>query len=140
MDGVHFIPLKQFVDERGKVMHMLRSDAPHFIQFGEIYFSWVNPGVTKGWHKHRKVCGNFTVPRGKVKFVVYDDRVGSRTCGQFREIILGDDHYGLLQIQPDLWYAFSCMDKEPSLISNCSTHPHEVGEAEFRELGEIRYP
>ena len=39
IDGVQIHPLRQIPDERGKIMHMLRSDAPHFQGFGEIYFS-----------------------------------------------------------------------------------------------------
>ncbi len=33
-------------------MHMLKRTDPHFIEFGEIYFSTVYPGVVKGWHRH----------------------------------------------------------------------------------------
>ena len=36
IDGVVITPLRQIVDERGKVMHMLRRDAQHFSGFGEI--------------------------------------------------------------------------------------------------------
>lgn len=31
-------PLSQITDERGKIMHMLRSDEPHFEQFGGNLF------------------------------------------------------------------------------------------------------
>ena len=48
IDGVVITPLKQIRDERGAVLHMLRTDAPHFAGFGEVYFSVVNPGVIKG--------------------------------------------------------------------------------------------
>ena len=46
-------PLKQFKDDRGKVMHMIRSDSEVFEKFGEVYFSFVNHGVTKGWMLHK---------------------------------------------------------------------------------------
>ena len=39
IDGVKIIPLRQIVDERGKIMHMMKATDPHFIRFGEIYFS-----------------------------------------------------------------------------------------------------
>ena len=39
IEGVKIPPLKQIIDERGKVMHMLRNDSPNFEKFGEIYFS-----------------------------------------------------------------------------------------------------
>ena len=86
IDGVIISPLKQILDERGKVMHMLRSDFPVFQQFGEIYFSCVYPGAIKGWHVHKKMILNYAVPHGNIKLVLYDDREGSppgRTSGDF---------------------------------------------------------
>ena len=52
IEGVNVVPLKQISDERGKIMHMLKATDPHFINFGEIYFSCAWPGVVKGWHVH----------------------------------------------------------------------------------------
>ena len=33
------MPLRRIPDERGTIYHMLRADDPHFIEFGEIYFT-----------------------------------------------------------------------------------------------------
>ena len=41
IEGVKITPLKQIKAERGKIMHMLRSDSPVFKSFGEVYFSTV---------------------------------------------------------------------------------------------------
>ena len=49
IDGVKIVPLRQIVDERGKIMHMLKATDPHFIKFGEIYFSCAWPGTVKAW-------------------------------------------------------------------------------------------
>ena len=38
IDGVKIIPKKQIIDERGKIMHMIRNDDEHFTKFGEVYF------------------------------------------------------------------------------------------------------
>jgi dTDP-4-dehydrorhamnose 3,5-epimerase-like enzyme len=35
--GVKVVPLRRIPDERGTIFHMLRRDAPHFVEFGEIY-------------------------------------------------------------------------------------------------------
>ena len=53
IDGVKIVPLRQIVDERGKIMHMLKATDPHFIEFGEIYFSCAWPGTVKAWHIHQ---------------------------------------------------------------------------------------
>ena len=70
IDGVLIHSLRQIPDERGKIMHMLRCDDPHFEQFGEIYFSVVYPGVIKGWHIHRAMTLNYAVVSGMIKLVL----------------------------------------------------------------------
>jgi len=55
IEGVIIKPLKQILDERGKVMHMIRSDSDDFKSFGEIYFSCVYPNLIKGWHLHKEM-------------------------------------------------------------------------------------
>ena len=58
--------LKILSDERGKVMHMLRSDSDAFEKFGEIYFSCTHPGVVKAWHLHKEATLNYVCVRGRV--------------------------------------------------------------------------
>lgn len=139
MEGVQKTPLKQIGDERGKIMHMVRASDPDFDRFGEVYFSWINAGVVKGWHKHQVTTVNLAVPVGRVKIVIFDDRPESKTEGQFQEFILGPDCYDLLRISPGLWYGFACLAPEPSMIANCATHPHDPDEKETCELKDINY-
>jgi len=61
INGVKIQPLKQIKDERGSVMHMLRSDSPYYEQFGEVYFSTVKQGVVKAWKQHKVMIHNFAV-------------------------------------------------------------------------------
>ena len=86
IEGVKIIPLKQIVDERGKVMHMLKATDPHFLKFGEIYFSCAWPGTVKAWHLHKSMTMNNAVISGRAKLVLYDGRDGSPTKGMLREI------------------------------------------------------
>ena len=39
IEGVFVKELKQFQDDRGSVLHMLKSNDSNFNKFGEIYFS-----------------------------------------------------------------------------------------------------
>src|SRR5580698_6033562 len=106
IDGVVVTPLKQISDERGKLMMMLRHDAPFFKSFGEIYFSCINPGAVKGWHIHKKMVLNYAVPQGNIKFVLYDDRPQSKTRGEVMEILLGGDNYSLVTVPAMIWNGF----------------------------------
>lgn len=130
IDGVIVTPLKQILDERGKVMHMLRCDAPHFREFGEIYFSCVHPGAIKGWHIHKKMTLNYAVPFGKIKLVMYDDREGSLTRGKLMEIFTGPENYQLITIPPLVWNGVKGVAEVTSVIANCATLPHDPDEIE----------
>ena len=126
--GVKVINLKQIPDERGKIMHMLRCDDPHFEKFGEIYFSVVYSGVIKGWHLHKKMVLNYAVPVGMIKLVLYDERSNSSTKGKLMELFIGEDNYCLVQIPSGVWNGFKGIGATPALVANCATIPHDSGE------------
>jgi dTDP-4-dehydrorhamnose 3,5-epimerase len=128
IDGVKIIPLKQFHDERGKVMHFLRSDNENFSQFGEIYFSMVYPGAIKGWHLHKRMILNYTVPHGRIKFVLFDDRNESPTKGEIQEIFLSPENYNLVIVPPLIWNGFKGIGTEAAIVANCASIPHDPDE------------
>ena len=140
IEGVQVFQLKQFPDERGKVMHMLRSDDKHFTRFGEIYFSVVNPGIIKGWKRHKRMTQNFAVPVGTIKVVIYDNREDSQTLDVIDEITMGEDNYQLLRIPPMLWYGFQGTSSVPALLSNCTDIPHSPDESEILALDNSASP
>jgi len=140
IDGVYINELKQFVDERGKVMHMLRSDSSLFSRFGEIYFSAINPGVVKAWKKHSEMTQHIAVPVGRVRLVIYDDRRDSRTYGSLENIETGENMYLLARIPPLVWYGFKNISQVTSLIANCTDLPHSPEEAEQIDYFDKRVP
>lgn len=133
IDGVRVTPLPQICDERGKVMHMLRSDAEAFAGFGEIYFSTVFPGAIKGWHIHKRMTLNYAVPQGRIKFVLYDDREDSGTRGELQEFFLGPDNYLLVTVPPLIWNGFKGIGTEVALVANCASIPHDPTEIDRRD-------
>jgi len=128
IDGVKVTPLEQILDERGKVMRMLRSDAEAFQGFGEIYFSCVYPGAIKGWHIHKRMTLNYAVPYGNIKFVLYDDRPQSSTRGRFQELFLGPDNYLLVTVPPMVWNGFKGIGTEMAIVANCASIMHDPQE------------
>ena len=85
---VKITPLRIIPDNRGKVMHMLRSDSEVFSRFGEIYFSTVFYKSIKAWHLHKVFTLNYVCVSGEVKLVLFDDRENSPTKNQHQELIL----------------------------------------------------
>lgn len=126
--GVTIRPLRQIIDERGKVMHMMRCDDPWFEKFGEIYFSMINPGAIKAWHLHKKMSLNYAVLCGQIKLVLFDARHKSPTRGQLQEIFTGQENYSLVTVPPGVWNGFKGISPMPALVANCATVPHDPKE------------
>jgi dTDP-4-dehydrorhamnose 3,5-epimerase len=133
IDGVVVSPRRQLVDERGKIVHVLREDDPEFERFGEVYFSWVNPGVVKGWHLHTAMTLNYTCPVGLVKLALWDDREGSPSRGEVMELFLGPDDHRLVTVPPGVWNGFKGVAPTPSMVCNCATLPHDPEEIRRRD-------
>ena len=128
IDGIKVTPLKQIVDERGKIMHMMRNDSKIFEKFGEIYFSTVNPGFVKAWHLHKENTLNYVCIKGKVKLVLFDDRKDTSTKGKYQELMLSPEDYFLVTIPPYIWNGFKGLSNSDSIIANCMTMPHNEKE------------
>ncbi len=131
IDGVKVVPLRQIPDERGKIMHMLKETDPHFIRFGEIYFSCAWPGVIKGWHIHQRMTINNTVIVGRAKLVLYDCRPGSVTKGEVMELFIGEDNYCLVQIPPGIANGYKAFGDKMVIMANCATEAHDPQEISY---------
>ena len=128
INGVTITPLCRIQDERGIVMHMLRADDPHFVEFGEIYFSVIFPGVIKAWHLHSRMEINYAVVAGNIKLVLYDQRVSSPTHKKLQEIVFGQVNYQLVHVPPGVVNGFTAVGGERAIVANCATVPHDPAE------------
>ena len=80
------------------------------------------------------------LPVGAVKFVIYDDREGSPTRGQFEEITLSPEScYQRLTVAPGLWMAFYGEGEGISMLMDIIPEPHDPSEASRMELEAIDY-
>ena len=139
--GVIIQNLKVIPDERGSVLHMLRSDSSLYKNFGEIYFSEINPKTIKAWKLHKNLTQNIAVIMGKVRLVVYDNRPSSKTLGEVVEYeIARHNNYCLIQIPPMLWYGFQSLDNQKALIANCTDQPHDPLESQSIPIDSDKIP
>ncbi|MBA2642206.1 MAG: dTDP-4-dehydrorhamnose 3,5-epimerase family protein [Actinobacteria bacterium] len=140
MAGVRVVPLPRLADDRGAVYHMLRSDDPHFTEFGEIYFSTVYAGVVKAWKNHRRLTANYACIHGRIKIVLYDDRPESPTRGELMEIDVSPDEYALVVIPPGIWHGFQGLAEPISILANCASEPHDPEELDRRDPYSNEFP
>lgn len=140
IEGITITPLRQIKGIKGDIFHALKSTDDSYRGFGEAYFSEIKSGQTKGWKRHNLITLNIIVVKGSIKFVIYDDRLHSKTKGQFQEIILSPlNNYSRLTLDPGLWMAFHGEGPEDSLLLDIIPQPHDPSEADTRELSEIPY-
>lgn len=138
--GVTLHPLKHIPVPKGDIYHALKSTDEGYTGFGEAYFSQIESGKVKGWKRHNRMTLNIIVPVGKIRFVIFDDREGSKTYGKFQEVTLSpEDNYQRLTLAPGLWMAFQGMDSEASMLMDIIPEPHDPTEASRKNLEEINF-
>lgn len=139
IEGVQITPLKIFSDDRGSVMHMLRNDSKIFDKFGEIYFSTIFKDKIKAWHLHKEATLNYACVYGEVQLVLFDERKGSSTFGDYQELILSLKNYSLITIPPNIWNGFKGLSDKFSIIANCLNLPHNEKEMVRLDIKDNRF-
>ena len=140
IEGVKIIKKSVISDDRGKILHMLRSDDKNFKKFGEIYFSYVYPKKIKAWHLHKKMTLNYVAAFGEIKLVLYDDRKESKTIGKVQEIFLSNNNHELVSIPPMVWNGFASANDNVAVLANCSDIPHDKSEIVRLNFNDPKFP
>lgn len=140
IEGISLHPLQQIVVSKGDVWHAFKCSDEGFVGFGEAYFTHIESGAVKGWKRHNRYTLNLVVVRGAVKFVLYDDREGSSTQGQFYEVVLSpNDNYQRLTVAPGLWMAFQGVSAEQSMLIDLIPELHTQDESDKKKIEDIVY-
>ena len=124
IEGVRVKRLKVIPDERGFLMEMLRCDDDFFKEFGQVYLSVAYPGVVKGWHYHKHQTDHFTVVKGMLKVVLYDQRENSSTRGEINEFFMGEKNPILLVVPPMVVHGVKGVGNEPGYLVNVPDKPY----------------
>ena len=139
LEGVSLSPLNEIYNEKGNIFHALKSTDETFISFGEAYFSNINYGEIKGWKKHTRMQLNLIVPIGRIKFVLFDDRLFSTTFGKIWEVEIGEFNYQRLTIPPGIFVSFKGISENRNMLLNIASITHDPVESENKNLFEIEY-
>ena len=139
IEGVLLTRLNVIPAAGGSVLHAMKRGDSGECGFGEAYFSTVEPGAVKAWKRHRRMTLNLVVPIGEIRFVLFDDREGSRSKGEFMQEGLSLRNYFRLTVPPGLWMGFQGCGSGPSMLLNVANMPHDPDEMDHKDLGEIAY-
>lgn len=136
MSQIKLIPLKYIEDERGAVLHFLKKDDAFFSSFGECYFSWINPGVVKGWYCHRTLISCLTCPTTNLQIVLFDES----SLNSISIININKENYGLIIIPNNIWYSFRSLDGKPALIANILNENYDPNGKEVLPINTNKIP
>jgi dTDP-4-dehydrorhamnose 3,5-epimerase len=139
IDGVLLTRLKVIATAGGSVLHAMKQGDSGERGFGEAYFSCVDTGAVKGWKRHRRMTLNLVVPIGEIRFVLFDDREGSPSKGEFMQERLSQGNYARLTVPPGLWMGFQGCGAGTNMLLNIADMRHDPEEADNRGLGEIAF-
>lgn len=139
INGIIVTPLKRISHDQGDVLHGMRKSDEGFQGFGEAYFSEIKSRQIKPWKKHLKMTLNLVVPIGRIRFVMYDERPGSGTAGNYFEIEISEKNYCRLTVPPGIWMAFEGTGTGLNLLLNLADQEHDPDEIVRLELEDIPY-
>ncbi len=132
--GVEIKNLKVNVDERGRLMEILRVDDKVFKKFGQAYITTVNPGFVKAWHYHKIQDDFFCCIKGKIRLGLYDSRENSETKGQVQELFFSMENPILARIPKGVYHGFENAGDEEAMIINIPTEPYNAKEPDEYRL------
>lgn len=133
--------LKLIADSRGWLMECVRSDAPWFKGFGQVYITLCYPGVVKAWHRHQVHTDTFICVQGMARVAVTGDSPSARLevgvpivwsyyAAPPQEFVIGLLNPKVLIIPPGLWHGFAAVGSESCLVLNVPDRVYDQADEE----------
>ena len=133
-------PLSKFLDERGWLSELFRSDElPKCFRPEMAYISMTVPGVARGPHEHveQSDCFCFIGP-ANFKVYLWDARNDSPTYGSKQLLFCGIDAPILLVVPPGVVHAYKNISLENGIVFNAPDRLY-AGEGKNCPVDEIRH-
>lgn len=130
--GLKIIPLETYVDDRGFLTEIIRSNDHHFNKFGQVYtVTDYSRGTVRAFHKHKKLWDFFFIVNGTAKFAFYDDRRTSSTYKKILIVVTGAKNPSLIVVPPGIFHGWMALEDNTILVSIASEvynhhHPDET--------------
>jgi dTDP-4-dehydrorhamnose 3,5-epimerase len=133
-------PLAKFLDERGWLSEMFRSDElPEWFRPEMAYISMTVPGVARGPHEHVEQSDYFCfIGPANFKVYLWDARKDSPTYGTRQSLFCGADSPLSLLVPPGVVHAYKNVSSENGIVFNAPDRLY-AGNAKSSQVDEIRH-
>lgn len=137
---VTFRALGKFIDERGWLAELFRSDELEREQIPVMsYISMTLPGVARGPHEHREQTDYFCfIGPSNFKIYLWDARPDSPSYGMKQVIYAGVDCPLLVIVPPGIVHAYRNIGTENGVVFNAPNQLY-AGEGKQHPVDEIRH-
>lgn len=141
IEGVIIKKLEKFSDERGHLVETFRIDnLPNKLKPVMSYVSYTKPGIARGPHEHKKQSDIFCLMGpGNFKIKLWDNRKGSKTFGNYTELIGGKDNPIQVIVPPGVAHGYKNISEDE--IGMVINYPDKLygGWDRKEEVDEIRH-
>lgn len=133
-------PLSKFLDERGWLSEMFRSDElPEWFRPEMAYISMTVPGVARGPHEHVEQSDYFCfIGPANFKVYLWDARKDSPTYGIKQFLFCGVDSPMSLIVPPGVVHAYKNVSTESGIVFNAPDRLY-AGHGKCLQVDEIRH-
>jgi dTDP-4-dehydrorhamnose 3,5-epimerase len=140
IEDVVVTPLRKFVDERGWLAELWRTDKVDEANRPVMtYISQTEPGVARGPHEHVAQTDNFAfIGPGNFRVYLWDNRPDSPTFDVFQTFVVGQDAPTSVIIPEGVVHAYRNVSHVPGVVIN-SPNALYRGENYAEEIDEIRH-
>lgn len=153
MAAVEVRDLTMHVDARGWLMELVRCDSEFLPRFGQVYVTTCNPGVVKGWHRHKlqtdalacvwgmaRVVTATQIETASRSLIAYTDgrpnefKTVIKQDWAFEEYVVGPLSPKAVIVPPGTWHAFAPVGNEPCVIVNTVSEPYNYDDPDEERL------
>jgi len=133
-------PLAKFLDERGWLAEMFRSDElPERFRPEMAYISMTVPGVARGPHEHVEQSDYFCfIGPGNFKVYLWDSRKESTSYGTKQILFCGVDSPLSIIVPPGVVHAYKNVSSENGIVFNAPDRLY-AGNGKSCPVDEIRH-
>ena len=135
-------PLRKFVDDRGWLAELWRTDQLNDGQINRpvmTYISSTEPGITRGPHEHVDQADYFCfLGPGNFKVYVWDNRPDSPTYNVKDTFVVGQDYPCAVVVPKGVVHAYKNVSHIPGIVINCPDQLYR-GEGYKQPVDEIRH-
>ena len=93
-----------------------------------VYQSTLRPGAIKGWIVHEQQDDRLFLNVGVMRWVLYDSRTASPTCGLLNDLVFSERNRALLIIPRGVYHAVQNIGTNDAMFINMPTRPYDHGD------------